>query len=193
MGKTILEMSVSLDGYVAGPGVSANNPLGDGGEQLHEWMLAGRSESEHHQFETDYFSTIGALVMGRRMVDVGIGPRGENPTFHAPVFVLTHRPHRTIQKQGGTSYAFVTDGPESALEQARTAAGDRDVLVNGGAATARQYLDAGHLDEIRLNLVPVVLGAGTPLFTGLRSGLRLTPASASVNGTTVHLSYRRAT
>lgn len=128
--------------------------MGRGGELLHEWMFEGRSAAESQQFELDHFSGIGALIIGRRMADVGIGPWGEEPTFHAPVFVVTHRSAETIAKRGGTSYIFVTGGLDDALRQAREAAGSGDVLVNGGADIARQYLEAGALDEIRLHLVP---------------------------------------
>src|SRR5207253_3185140 len=101
-------------------------------------------------------SGIGAVVMGRRMADVGIGPWGEELPFHAPCFVVTHRPAATIVKKGGTSYVFITDGIEAALERAHQAAGAQDVLVNGGADIARQFLNAGLLDEVRLHLVPVI-------------------------------------
>jgi dihydrofolate reductase len=127
MGKVLLEMSMSLDGYVAGPDVSAEFPMGRGGERLHEWMFAGRSAAESESFETDHYSGIGALIIGRRMADLGIGPWGEEPTFHAPVFVVTHRPAETIVKRGGTSYIFVTEGIENAQLRAREAAGSNDV------------------------------------------------------------------
>jgi dihydrofolate reductase len=119
MGKVLMEMSISLDGYVAGPDVSAKFPMGRGGERLHEWMFAGRSAAESERFQTDKYSGIGALIIGRRMADLGIGPWGEEPTFHAPVFVVTHRPAETIVKRGGTSYIFVTEGIENALLRAR--------------------------------------------------------------------------
>ena len=112
------------------------------------------------------------------MVDLGIGLWGEEPTFHAPCFVLTHRPAETIVKKGGTSYIFVTDGIEAALDRARQAAGSQDVQVNGGADVARQFLNAGLLDEIRLHLAPIILGAGTCLFDGVRTDVRLVPREA---------------
>lgn len=155
---------MSLDGYVAGPDVGPEEPMGRGGERLHEWMFEGRSAAESQASATDHFSSIGALIIGRRMADLGIGPWGEEPTFHAPVFVVTHRPAETIVKRGGTSYVFVTGGIDDALRQAREAAGTADVQVNGGADIACQYLEAGALDELRLHLVPVVLGAGSRLF-----------------------------
>jgi len=122
MGKVLLELSVSLDGFSTGPDVSPEAPLGRGGELLHAWMFARKSAVESRSFETAHFSGIGALIMGRRMVDLGIGLWGEEPTFHAPCFVVTHRPAETIVKKGGTSYIFITEGIEAALEQAQQAA-----------------------------------------------------------------------
>jgi dihydrofolate reductase len=176
MSRVVSELSMSLDGYIAGPGVTFEEPLGRGGEQLFDWLYAERSADRAQEFEVEYYSRVGALIIGRRMADVGIEHWGDNPTFHAPCFVLTHRPHAPIIKEGGTTYTFVTDGLEAALERARAAAGDdADVQVNGGAETIRQYLQAGWLDELRINLVPVVLGSGTSLFDGLPTGLRFTP------------------
>lgn len=190
MGKVLLEVSMSLDGYVAGPDVSAEAPMGRGGEVLHEWMFAGRSPDDSQRFETDHFSDVGALIIGRRMADVGIGPWGEEPTFHAPVFVVTHRPAETIEKRGGTAYTFVTEGIEHALARARDAAGPDDVLVNGGADIARQYLQLGTIEELRLHLVPVTLGAGTPLFPeAVSPRIRLRPASADTTPLATHLTY----
>jgi dihydrofolate reductase len=125
--KVLLELSVSLDGFVAGPDIGPRAPLGIGGERLHEWMFAGKSASDSERFETAHFSEIGALILGRRMADLGIGPWGEEPTFHASCFVVTHRSAETIVKAGGTSYIFITDGIESALERARQAAGSQNV------------------------------------------------------------------
>jgi dihydrofolate reductase len=191
MQKVLLELSVSLDGFVAGPDVSVEAPMGRGGEVLHQWMFEGRSTADSDAFELDHFDNIGALVIGRRMADVGIGPWGEEPTFHAPVFVVTHRPAETIPKQGGTSYTFITTGTEEALSRAREAAGSKDVLVNGGADIARQYLRSGAVDEFRLHLVPVVLGGGTPLFdaeSAIRARLR--PVTAIIDSPwATHLVY----
>jgi dihydrofolate reductase len=189
MSKVLLELSVSLDGFVTGPEVGPGAPLGIGGERLHEWMFAGRSASDSEAFETAHFSEIGAVVLGRRMADLGIGPWGEEPTFHAPCFVVTHRPAETIVKKGGTSYIFVTDGIEAALERAREAAGPQDVMVNGGADVAQQFLNAGLLDEIRLHLVPMLLGAGTRLFDGVRTDVRLVPREAQNEPAVTHLVY----
>jgi dihydrofolate reductase len=191
MSRVLLELSISLDGFVAGSNVGPGNPLGDRGEDLHEWMFAGRTAEESIHFEREHFRDVGALIMGRRMADVGIEPWGDEPTFHAPCFVVTHRPHATIDKRGGTSYIFVTEGVQATLEAAREAALTKDVLVNGGADIARQFLDADLVDEIRLHLVPIVLGAGTPLFTGVRPGLRLQPVDARIDRTVTHLTWRR--
>lgn len=190
MPKVLLEMSMSLDGYVAGPDVSPQEPMGRGGERLHDWMFEGRSAAESQVFETDHFSSIGAVIVGRRMADLGIGPWGEEPPFHAPVFVVTHRPAETIVKKGGTSYVFVTGGIDDALRQAREAAGSADVQVNGGADIARQYLEAGALEELRLHLVPLVLGAGTRLFDSATSlTVSLRPTAATNSPQVTHLTY----
>jgi dihydrofolate reductase len=191
MSRIRLELSISLDGFIAGPNVGPDNPLGDRGEELHDWMFAGHSAEESLRFEQKHFQDIGALILGRRMADVGIGPWGDEPTFHAPCFVVTHRPHPTIEKRGGTSYIFVTEGVQTTLKRARDAAQTRDVLVNGGADIARQFLDAGLVDEMRLHLVPIVLGAGTALFTDVSPGLRLRPIDAQVDRTVTHLTWGR--
>jgi dihydrofolate reductase len=190
MSRVVSELSMSLDGYIAGPGITFDEPMGRGGEQLFDWLYADRSAEQAHEFETDYYSRVGALIIGRRMADVGIEHWGENPTFHAPCFVLTHRPHATVTKDGGTTYTFVTDGLEAALKRARAAAGDdADVQVNGGAETIRQYLQNGWLDELRLNLVPVVLGSGTRLFDGLPADLRLTPTRVVAEPRATRITY----
>jgi dihydrofolate reductase len=189
MSKVIMEMSVSLDGYVTGPHVRPDEPMGDGGERLHEWMFARKSAKELETFQTAKCGEIGALIMGRRMADLGIGPWGEEPTFHAPCFVVTHRPAETIVKKGGTSYIFVTDGIEAAMERARQAAGSQDVQVNGGADVARQFLNAGLLDEIRLHLAPIILGSGTRLFDGVSTDVRLVPREARNAPAVTHLIY----
>ena len=190
MSKVFLEMTISLDGFATGPEVGPDAPLGIGGERLHEWMFAGKSATEVETFATAYYGEIGALVMGRRMVDLGIRPWGEEPVFHAPCFVVTHRPAETIVKKGGTSYVFVTHGIEAALEQAREAAGSQDVQVNGGADVARQFLNAGLLDEVRLHIAPIVLGSGTRLFDGVRTDVRLVPREAqNASPAVTHLIY----
>ena len=185
MAKLTLDISMSLDGFVAGPNQTLEEPLGEGGEQLHEWAVASRSWREAHGHsggETNADSEVieesignaGATVMGRRMFSGGEGgweddPKsngwwGDDPPFHHPVFVLTHHAREPVTKQGGTTFTFVTDGIESALTQARAAAGDKNVAVGGGANVAQQYLRAGLLDELQIHVAPVLLGDGVRLF-----------------------------
>lgn len=190
MGKVLMEITMSLDGYTTGPEVSAEAHFGRGGEALHDWMFAGRSEAEIERWQTDHFGTIGAVIIGRRMADLGIGPWGEEPVFHAPCFVVTHRPAETIVKKGGTSYIFVTEGIDAAMAQAKAAAGAQDVMVEGGADIDRQFLNAGLIDEIRLHVAPILLGAGSHLFTGVRPDLRLVPVQATNSPLATHLTYR---
>jgi dihydrofolate reductase len=191
MTATYANLSMSLDGFIAGPNVRPGNGMGDGGDRLHEWMFAGRTDDELASFFERQFSSVGAVVMGRTMLDVGIEPWGDEPPFHAPVFVVTHRPAEPIEKAGGTTYRFVTDGPAAALQLARQAAGDRDVRVEGGADIVRQLLAAGAIDELRLHVVPILLGDGTRLFpdSGPQGGFG---ASGQVdNGGVAHLTLRR--
>jgi dihydrofolate reductase len=190
MSKVVMEITMSLDGYTAGPDDSPEDPLGRGGERLHDWMFEGRSAEEIERFQTELFSSVGAVVVGRRMADLGIVHWGEEPVFHAPVFVVTHRPAETIVKQGGTSYIFVTEGIDAALDRAKEAAGTEDVIVAGGADSARQYLNAGLIDEIRLHLAPIVLGGGTSLFDGARPDLRLVPSDATADPLATHLTFQ---
>ena len=166
MAKVLLEMSLSLDGYVSGPDVSPEEPMGRGGERLHEWMFEGRTSAESEEYQIDHFRDIGAVIVGRRMADLGIVHWGEEPAFHAPVFVVTNRQAETIVKGGGTSYTFVTSGIDDALRQAREAAGPAGIMIGGGAEIARQYLRAGAVDELHLHLLPLLLGGGTRLFDG---------------------------
>jgi dihydrofolate reductase len=155
-------------------------------------MFTGKSAADSAQFESAHFGKIGALILGRRMADVGIGPWGEEPSFHAPCFVVTHRPAETIVKKGGTSYVFVTNGLQAAMDAALRSAESQDVLVNGGADIAQQCLNAGLLDEIRLHLVPVILGAGTRLFDHVRSDLRLVARDVGSCPEVTHLIYKVA-
>ena len=189
MRRVLLEMSMSLDGYVTGPDVSDEEPMGRGGEVLHEWMFAGRSPAESKAWQTKHFSGVGAVIMGRRMVDLGIGRWGEEPVFHAPCFVVTHRPAEMIVKNGGTSYTFVTGGVTEALRRAQDAAGSRDVLVNGGGELNRQFLHARLVDEVRLHLVPAALGGGARLLDGARSNLGLVATAATATPLVTHLTY----
>jgi dihydrofolate reductase len=165
MGMTYANLSMSLDGFIAGPNVRVGNGMGDRGDDLHDWIFAGKSEAEATAFLEEQFTSVGAVLMGRTMLDVGIEPWGDEPAFHAPVFVVTHRPAETISKAGGTTYTFVTDGPDAALRLAREAAGDKDIRIEGGAAIVREYLHAGVIDELRLHVVPILLGGGVRLFT----------------------------
>ena len=207
---------MSLDGFIAGPNQTLEEPLGAGGEQLHEWAFAAQAWREAHGMEggetnvdnevvEEGLAGVGATVMGRRMFSGGEGPWeddpnadawwGEDPPFHHPVFVLTHHPREPVQKEGGTTFTFVTDGIESALEQARAAAGDGDVAVAGGADVVQQYLEAGLIDEMQLHVVPLLLGDGVRLFDGALPGAPRTLECARViespTGVT-HLTYRAA-
>ena len=192
MGKLTCMLSVSLDGFAAGPNPTLDEPLGEGGERLHEWVVGLKSWRERHGLSggevgpvsdavKESIGNTGASVMGRRMFSGGEGgweddPKsngwwGDDPPFHHPAFVLTHHAREPLAMQGGTTFKFVTDGIESALDQARAAAGDeRDVAVAGGASIAQQYMRAGLLDEIEVQLVPILLGGGVRLFDSLDPG-----------------------
>ena len=193
MSKLRLKISMSLDGFVAGPNQSVDNPLGVGGMRLHEWVfplkawrstmgLPGGEVNESTPVVEESTVNIGATVMGRNMFGGQPGPWdpgkpwngwwGSNPPYHHPVFVLTHHPREPLELEGGTTFTFVTDGIEAALEQARRAAGGKDVSLAGGASIARQYLVAGLVDEMDINLVPALLGSGEALFEGVGDDLR---------------------
>ncbi|HEX6389857.1 MAG TPA: dihydrofolate reductase family protein [Solirubrobacteraceae bacterium] len=169
--------SVSLDGYSAGPDQSEEHPLGIGGLQLHGWHI-GDVDPANQPVVDELSDNVGAVIMGRNMFGPVRGEWdrewngwwGEDPPYHVPVFVLTHYPRASVEMQGGTTFHFVTDGIESALEQARAAAGDQDVLIGGGASTVRQYLRAGLVDRFTLNVAPVVLGGGERPLDGLEPG-----------------------
>ena len=168
MGTVILDMGMSLDGFIAGPKDDSHPERELGGlDILHDWRFGGKSSTETEAYEVEKFKPMGAGIVGRRMLDLGIGPWGENPTFHMPIFVLSHETRKPITKQGGTTYYFVTAGIESALKQAEEAADGKDIMVLGGANAAQQYLKAGLLDEIHLHLVPVLLGEGIRLFENI--------------------------
>jgi dihydrofolate reductase len=166
VGKVTSNVSMSLDGFITGPNVGVGNGLGDGGERLHDWMFDAKSETDAAMVDEVYKST-GAVLMGRRMFDVGFEPWGDPPPFGMPVFVVTHEEREVLPMQGGTTYTFVTDGIDAALQRARAAAGDRNVGIWGGANIMRQYLKAGLLDEMQIHLVPILLGGGVRLFEGL--------------------------
>jgi dihydrofolate reductase len=161
---------MSLDGFIAGPKDDGKPDRELAAlEILHDWMFSGKTEREAAAWQEANFKTVGAIIIGRRTFDLGVGPWGDNPTFHAPCFVLSNEAQEEIVMQGGTTYTFITEGIESALEKAQAAAGDRDVRVLGGANAAQQYLKAGLLDSVRLQLVPVLLGEGIRLFEHLGS------------------------
>jgi dihydrofolate reductase len=190
MGKVWFQQTMSLDGYTAGPEQTLEEPLGKGGEELHEWAVVTRAFHEMSGKEGGttglddermrrWNENVGAHIMGRNMFgpirgDWGDedwrGWWGEEPPYHAPVFVLTHYAHEPIEMQGGTTFHFVTDGIEAALAQAKEAAGGKDVAIAGGASTAQQYLRAGLVDEMEIHVVPLLLGAGERLFDNLDSG-----------------------
>lgn len=211
MSRLRFQISVSLDGFVAGPNPSKEHPLGVGGEQLHEWVLklaawrkphgreGGETNASSAVFE-ESLDNVGATIMGRKMFGGGPGPWGEepwegwwgdDPPFHTPVFVLTHYERELLAKEGGTTFTFVTNGIESALAQAREAAGGRDVSLGGGADVTQQYLAAGLIDDLQLNVVPVLLGEGTRLFDGFSaSGIGFEQVQVVEAPGVVHLKYR---
>ncbi len=203
------QISISLDGFIAGPQQSEQNPLGIGGMRLHEWAfeLAAWREAHGKQGGEVNASTeiverslqnVGATIMGRNMfggsgawgADPWDGWWGEEPPFHMPVFVLTHHARKPLVKAGGTTFHFVTDGIESALAQAQAAAGERDVALAGGAETAQQYLRAGLIDELQLRLVPVLLGDGARLFANVAdAGVELDCSDVVPAPGVTHLTY----
>lgn len=188
MSRLRLNITMTLDGYVAGPNQSVENPLGKGAEHLHDWLFKLKSFREMHgehggeagpndDVLREAFGNIGATIMGRNMFGGGPGPWrdgqwrgwwGDNPPFHTPVFVLTHYAREPLVMQGGTTFTFVTDGIVSALAQAREAAGGKDVALGGGANVAQQYIAAGLIDEMEIHIVPLLLGGGARLFDNLQ-------------------------
>jgi dihydrofolate reductase len=207
-----LRLAISLDGFAAGPNQSEENPLGVGGMRLHEWVfplavwrsahgLDGGEVNESTPVVEEVLGNIGATIMGRNMFGGHPGPWsaaqpwngwwGSNPPFHHPMFVLTHHPRPPLQMEGGTGFTFVTGGIHQAHELAQRAAGNRDVALAGGANVARQYLNAGLVDEMQLHLTPILLGAGERLFDGADDlrGLTLVKTVAAPNVT--HLKFAR--
>ena len=204
---------MSLDGFVAGPNQSVDNPLGIGGERLHEWAfplkqwramqgMEGGVINESSPVVEESFANIGATVMGRNMFGGHPGPWdskkpwngwwGDNPPFHHPVFVITHHPRKPFELDGGTTFTFMTEGIDAALEQARLAARGKDISRAGGASAARQYLTANLIDEMEINLVPTLLGSGERLFDGVGDdlhGLELVRTVATPKVT--HLKFAR--
>lgn len=211
MSRLRCHISMSLDGYVAGPDQSAENPLGVGGDQLHDWVVALAAFQEAHggaggeaNASTPVFeeanANLGAAIMGRGMFgpigggDWGdekwTGWWGDNPPYHYPVFVLTHHRRDPVEMAGGTTYHFVTDGPEAALAQARAAAGGKDIMLWGGGGVIAQYLGAGLLDVLELHVVPVLLGGGSRPFPDLAgAGVRLEQVRVVEASGVTHLKY----
>jgi dihydrofolate reductase len=204
------QISISLDGFVAGPNQSTQNPIGEGGMRLHEWAFATQAWRAEHGREggernadseviEKAVAGVGAHIMGRHMFGGWDGPWdeawrgwwGEEPPFHAPVFVLTHHAREQIEMDGGTTFTFVTDGIESALEQARAAAAGQDVAIAGGASAVRQYLAAGLLDQLQLHIVPILLGSGERLLEGVGDP-PLEPVEVVGTPSVAHITYRIA-
>src|SRR3954464_15383303 len=202
MPKVTAHMSISLDGFVAGPHQTLEEPLGVRGEELHAWHL-GQTDNEVDRAMTErLLAPRGAYIMGRNMygpvrgdwddsTDAGMwrGWWGEDPPYHAPVFVLTHHPHDPIEMEGGTTFHFVTDGFDAAFERAVTMARERGGDIAGGASTVRQALAAGVIDELTLDVIPVLLGAGERLFDGV-SGHRFEPVEVIPSPAATHIRYR---
>jgi dihydrofolate reductase len=210
-GKTFVEVTTSLDGFIAGPNQTLERPLGEGGERLHEWLYDLASFRERHgesggevnadsELLDETLRQTGAVVMGRRMFSGGDGswehdPNaggwwGDDPPFRAPVFVLTSHPREPLVKQGGTTFTFVTDGTDAALEQARAAAGEKDVLFAGGAQTIQQFLNAGLVDELNIHVAPLLLGGGVRLFDGVAENVELERTRVIDSPKVTHLQFR---
>ncbi len=163
MGKVMCEISMSLDGFIAGPNVRVGNGMGDDGDRLHAWVFGGNTETDD-AIVAEKNASPGAILIGKRMFDVGFEPWGDPPPFGKPVFIVTHEAREPLPMRGGTTYTFVTKGIEAALELAREAAGDKDVGIWGGANIIQEYLKAGLLEEMQIHVVPVLFGDGTRLF-----------------------------
>jgi dihydrofolate reductase len=201
-------IAISLDGFVAGPNQSPENPIGEGGLRLHEWAFATEAWRRQHGLEggdpgpdsqlvEQVVEGIGAYIMGRKMFGGGDGAWdeqwtgwwGEDPPYHVPVFVLAHHAREPLVMEGGTTFTFVTDGAASALEQARAVAGEQDVAIAGGANTIQQYLASGTLDELFLHVVPIVLGGGERLLENV-GGPTLEPIEVIASPNVTHVKYR---
>jgi dihydrofolate reductase len=195
MSQVFCDLAISLDGFTSGPNQRLEKPFGDGEEgRLTKWMF----DDEHREVREKIVAA-NAFVMGRNMFSPGRGEWdlewkgwwGDDPPYHGPVFVLTHHPRDPLPMQGGTTFHFVTDGPEAALERAREAAGDGDISIAGGATTVRQYLKAGQIDELRLHIAPIVLGQGENLWTGV-GDIGLEPVETWGTSLVTHVTYRRS-
>lgn len=196
MASTTCHMSISLDGFVAGPDQNRDNPLGVGGMAVHEWHLGDVTDQADTTAQGWLMRPRGAYVMGRNMFGPVRGDWdedwrgwwGDEPPYHAPVFVLTHHAHDPIEMEGGTTFHFVTEGFDAAFAQAREAAGDQGVDIAGGASAVRQALAVGVVDELTLDIVPVLLGAGERLFDGLEDP-RLEPVEVLHSPAATHIRY----
>jgi dihydrofolate reductase len=210
MGRVRFHISVSLDGFSAGPDQSEENPLGVGGEELHRWVVELEAWRKQHGQEggvvnasttvlEEAQANVGATIMGRNMFGGGPGPWderdpwigwwGDDPPFHTPVFVLTHHPREPLELNGGTTFYFVTDGIRAALEGATKAADGKDVTIGGGAATIQQFLAAGLIDEFELQVVPLLLSAGERLLENIGTLVVEQVRTVEAPGVT-HLKYR---
>ena len=207
MTRVICRASISLDGYVAGPNQSFENPIGEGGMRLHQWQFAtatwrsqqgleGGEEGPDSELVRTVMEGVGAYIMGRKMFGGGGGEWdlswrgwwGDDPPYHAPVFVLTHHERDPLPMEGGTTFHFVTGGIHEALDRARDAAGAADVAIAGGASTVQQYLAAGLLDELLLHIVPVVLGAGERLLENVGDPV-MQPVEVTASPAVTHVRY----
>jgi dihydrofolate reductase len=212
MGKVNFDVAISLDGYLAGPNPRFEEPLGDGGEQVHEWMLRTATWARDHggggeggttdrddEIVRERTENVGAYIMGREMFGGGPGGWdedwkgwwGDNPPDHVPVYVLTHHPREPVPMEGGTTFHFVTDGAESALAQAKAAAGDKHVQIAGGADVIQQYLKMGVVDEFQLHIAPILLGGGVRLLDGLGNDeIKIEVVRAVESPLVTHVKYR---
>jgi dihydrofolate reductase len=212
MTRVRIGMNMSLDGYAAGPNQSIDSPLGEGGGRVFEWFMGTRYFKEltgqeggdtgvDDEVVRQWFKGIGANIMGRNMFGPVRGPWpddswrgwwGDDPPYHTDVFVLTHHARDPLEMEGGTTFYFVTDGPEAALERARESAGDLDILIAGGASTARQFMQLGLVDEIGVHVAPALLGRGERLFDGMgevANGYQLAELKSSER--VAHYTFRR--
>jgi dihydrofolate reductase len=199
--KVFFSNGISLEGFSAGPNASPTNAMGDGAVAMHEWIFATRSWQERAGMEggttgtsddrivQDEFERIGAWIIGENMFKEGEVNWPEEAPFRVPVYVLTHTARQPWERLGGTTFYFITDGIESALEKARVAAGDKDVRIGGGANTIQQYLNAGHIDEFRIDYSTIVLGKGLPLFANLRTGLEIRIKEVIPSERVTHILY----